>query len=304
MDLIKWARAVCYSGYRRGQHPDTGVFPTEEQIVEDLEIIIAKGFKYIRMYDPNPYAENVCKLIREKKYDLKLMLGPGFTNEVNNVGCEWNHTVYTDEQLAEKRLHNEKNIQKLVDIANAYPDVVFAVSIGNENTPTWGENTVPVERLKMYATKLKTETKALVTFNEGAREWDRLKELGDMLDVICIHSYPMWYGNTVDTAVQANKDDYSRIKALFPDKQVLFSECGWATSASYPKNKQILKENPTEENQVKYYEEFWKWTDAEKITAFVFEAFDEPWKGGADEDEAEKHWGLYHEDRSPKIIMK
>ena len=35
-----------------------------------------------------------------------------------------------------------------------------------------------------------------------------------------------------------------------------------------------------EENQKKYYEEFWKWSDREQIISYMFEAFDEPWKGG------------------------
>ena len=37
---------------------------------------------------------------------------------------------------------------------------------------------------------------------------------------------------------------------------------------------------------------------------FVFEAFDEPWKGSEDPREVEKHWGLYTVDRAPKIAMQ
>jgi exo-beta-1,3-glucanase (GH17 family) len=36
---------------------------------------------------------------------------------------------------------------------------------------------------------------------------------------------------------------------------------------------------------------------------FYFEAFDEPWKGGADPRDVEKHWGLYNENRTPKAAM-
>lgn len=62
-------------------------------------------------------------------------------------------------------------------------------------------------------------------------------------------------------------------------------------------------EEANEEKQVQYYREFWEWTDAEKIIAFMFEAFDEPWKGGKNPDEAEKHWGMFHVDRTPKKVM-
>ena len=36
----------------------------------------------------------------------------------------------------------------------------------------------------------------------------------------------------------------------------------------------------------------------------IFEAFDEPWKGGNRPNEAEKHWGILNEDRTPKLVLK
>ena len=38
--------------------------------------------------------------------------------------------------------------------------------------------------------------------------------------------------------------------------------------------------------------------------AVSVEAFDEPWKGSEKEDEPEKHWGIFNEDRSPKEAVK
>lgn len=41
------------------------------------------------------------------------------------------------------------------------------------------------------------------------------------------------------------------------------------------------------------------------ITTFFFEAFDEDWKGEAGNSlGAEKHWGLFNMDRTPKSVMK
>ncbi|MCG8579607.1 MAG: hypothetical protein MI866_06810, partial [Bacteroidales bacterium] len=52
--LCGTSRAVCYSGFRTGQHPDRGdgaVLPTEEQILEDLFIISKDSlFNLIRLY--------------------------------------------------------------------------------------------------------------------------------------------------------------------------------------------------------------------------------------------------------------
>jgi exo-beta-1,3-glucanase (GH17 family) len=46
------------------------------------------------------------------------------------------------------------------------------------------------------------------------------------------------------------------------------------------------------------------WTTGAGILTFVFEAFDEPWKGSPDPLDPEKHWGLFNVDRSPKRVMR
>jgi hypothetical protein len=33
---IPWGRAICYSGYRKGQSPGLNIHPTKEQVVEDF----------------------------------------------------------------------------------------------------------------------------------------------------------------------------------------------------------------------------------------------------------------------------
>ena len=43
--------------------------------------------------------------------------------------------------------------------------------------------------------------------------------------------------------------------------------------------------------------------EEEKILGFIFEAFDEPWKGEA-VDSCERNWGLFDEERKPKAVLK
>ena len=300
--MFEWGRAVCYSGYRQGQSPKTCTYPTYEQIKEDLQIINNLGFRYIRMYDPISYAEMTCQVIRDMGLNIKMMLGPGLQSEVNNPGCPWMQTNYSEEELKARAAWNEQRIDDLIAIANKYPDVINAVSIGNENTPEWGANNVPVQRLIGFAVRLKEGTGKPVTFNEGALEWVKLQELAQYMDIISIHSYPLWYGNTVEEALQVNKEWYYKIKEMYPEKPVLFSEVGWATDCA--DFTQMKEGQASEESQKKYYEEFWAWTDSEKIIAYMFEAFDEPWKGGNRPNEAEKNWGIYRVDRTPKLLLK
>ena len=53
-----------------------------------------------------------------------------------------------------------------------------------------------------------------------------------------------------------------------------------------------------------YYQQLSLWCEEDCILTFIFEAFDEPWKGSDDPDEPEKHWGLYYKNRSPKLALK
>ena len=42
-------KAICYSGYREGQSPDTGIYPTYKEIYEDL-LILQNNWTYLRLY--------------------------------------------------------------------------------------------------------------------------------------------------------------------------------------------------------------------------------------------------------------
>lgn len=46
------------------------------------------------------------------------------------------------------------------------------------------------------------------------------------------------------------------------------------------------------------------WSAKNKALFFFFEACDESWKGSSDPNDPEKHWGLYHTDRTPKLAVE
>ncbi|MEI2710592.1 MAG: glycosyl hydrolase family 17 protein [Chitinophagaceae bacterium] len=82
---------------------------------------------------------------------------------------------------------------------------------------------------------------------------------------------------------------------------VVITEAGWSTNSN---GRGINPEMVNEENQKVYYEDLVEWTTQENILTFVFEAFDEDWKGSPEPNEPEKHWGLFKIDRTPKLVMK
>lgn len=54
---LPYKKAICYSGYREGQCP-TGEMPSKEQISEDLHLLVADGYGYIRMYEPRIWMQS------------------------------------------------------------------------------------------------------------------------------------------------------------------------------------------------------------------------------------------------------
>ena len=63
---------------------------------------------------------------------------------------------------------------------------------------------------------------------------------------------------------------------------------------------ELIKGQPSEENQKLYYNQFRSWALENKIPHHFFEVFDEKWKGGDHFNEVEKHWGLIYSNRKPK----
>ena len=294
-----YSRAICYSGFRQGQSPGIN-YPTDEQVLEDL-LILQGNWRYLRMYDVDPHTESVLRLIKEHNLDFQVMLGSYIIAEMNNYGCPWGG-VYPEDQLRINKDYNNRRTAKLVALANEYSDFVCAVSVGNEACVDWTDHYVSIERVMEFAQTIKSESDALVTFCENYVPWlNKLKPLAEVLDFISIHTYPVWEYKNIHEALGYTKDNYYSVANLYPDKPTIITEAGWATNSN---GRGIESHNVNEELQQHYIKDLLGWTDNEEILCFVFEAFDEPWKGSNEPMEPEKHWGLYFEDRSPKKIMQ
>jgi len=292
-------KAICYSGYRDGQSPDTGIYPTYEQVYEDL-LILQKNWSYLRLYDCTKHAETVLKVIEKENLKFKVMLGAYIGAELNNFGCPWG-TIYTEEELGQNKKDNLKQIRKLIKLANKYPDIVFSLSAGNEATVEWTDHYVSVDKVISYVRMIKKGAKQPVTFCENYVPWyDKLKLLVDEVDFISIHTYPVWEYKNIHEAMTYTKQNYDSIAQKYPHKPVVITEAGWATNSN---GRGINPENVSEEFQAIYYNDLMKWYKKEGVLTFIFEAFDEPWKGSHEPLEPEKHWGLFTVERKPKKGM-
>ncbi|MBT8114654.1 MAG: hypothetical protein KJP04_04710 [Arenicella sp.] len=297
---LGFEHAICYSGYREGQSPVDGVFPSYHEIHEDLNIL-KDNWKLLRLYDCSWHAEFVLDVIRNESLDFRVMLGADMAAEQSNDNCPWG-ADYDERTLVANRLENSIEIERLIKLANRYPDIVSSVSVGNEATVEWTDHMVPVENLIAYVRRIKAAVDQPVTFCENYVPWThKLENLAAELDFISLHTYPVWEHQTIDGAMDYTRQNYYSVANHYPEKPVIISEAGWTTRSS---GRGIQPWNASQEFQATYYCELLDWCKEADILAFVFEAFDEPWKGSPDPDEPEKHWGIFTVDRKPKLVMQ
>jgi exo-beta-1,3-glucanase (GH17 family) len=293
-------RAICYSGYRAGQSPDRKVYPSLEQIREDLQLL-RPHFQLLRLYDCSPHAERVLEVIHRDRLPFKVMLGAWLAAERNNAGCPWGGT-YDEARLAANAAENEAEVGRLVELARAHEDIVFSVAVGNEAAVDWTDHFVPLPRLVEHVRRVKRAVRQPVTFCENYVPWaHQLRELAAELDFVSLHTYPVWEYKPVHEALAYTRANYGTVAQVFRDKPVVITEAGWTTNAN---GRGMPPQNASEAWQETYLRDLLGWADGEGILCFVFEAFDEPWKGSDDPLEPEKHWGLYTVDRQPKQAMK
>ena len=292
-------RAICYSGYREGQSPGDQTYPTPEQIREDL-LLMQPHWRLLRLYDCSPHAERVRAVIRSDGLDFQVMLGAYLGAEMNNFGCPWGAT-FSEEQLDASIAENELEVGRLIALAQQYEDIVFSVAVGNEATVDWTDHFVPVHRMIEHVRRVKQAVKQPVTFCENYVPWQhKLRDLVAELDFISLHTYPVWEYKHVHEALDYTRDNFDSVASLYPGKPVVITEAGWATNSN---GRGIQPHNTSQDLQDIYLRDLLAWTDAAGILCFLFEAFDEPWKGSPDPMEPEKHWGLFTVDRQPKKVM-
>ncbi|OYU71859.1 MAG: glycosyl hydrolase [Burkholderiales bacterium PBB5] len=292
--------AICYSGYRAGQSPNDRIYPSCDEILEDL-LILQKHWRLLRLYDCSLHAERVLQVIEAHSLPFQVMLGAYLGAEMNNFGCPWGGS-FSEEQLQASTRENEAEVGRLIALANRYPGTVFSVAVGNEATVDWTDHFVPVHRMIEHVRRVKAAVSQPVTFCENYVPWQhKLRDLVAELDFISLHTYPVWEYKHIHEALDYTKDNVASVARLYPDKPLVITEAGWCTNSN---GRGMHAEHAVQALQAIYYQDLMAWTQAEGLLCFVFEAFDEPWKGSPDPLEPEKHWGLFTVDRRPKLVMQ
>ena len=296
--------AVAYSGFRVGQHPDRGagaVNPSDAEILEDLRILAAHDFGLIRLYDSGRNSRTTLELIRQHDLPIKVLLGMWLEAEVSNhERCAWLTEPIPDAELAINTLRNAAELRRGIELARQFDGIVVAVNVGNEALVEWNDHMVLLENVIAYVRQVQAAIDQPVTVADNYVWWMREgAPLAAVVDFVGVHTYPQWEEKTIDEALSYTIENIDGVRAALPGKTIAILEAGWASVAIE------FGDRANEADQARYYRQLESWASATNTTTFFFEAFDEPWKGDPTTSlTAEKNFGLFNVDRTPKLVLE
>ncbi len=196
-------QAISHGGYR-----DTSrdIQPTVEQLKEDMKILYAMNVRILRTYNTKmAEASNILKAIQELKqenpsFEMYVMLGAW-------IDCRKAWTNHPDHDHEDEEA-NAAEIQRAIDMANQYPDIVKIIAVGNETMVKWAASYFVqpwvilkyVEQLQELKKAGKLPKDLWITSSDNFASWgggdaeyhvEDLNKLIKAVDYISMHTYPM-----------------------------------------------------------------------------------------------------------------
>jgi exo-beta-1,3-glucanase (GH17 family) len=260
----------CYSPFRDNENPDLGIFPTIEELYQDLPFV-AKFTERIRIY--------------------------GNSNTLGEIAAISDHyglECYAGAWISKDTTANDLEINGLLRIANLKLKTLKGLIVGNEVIL---RNDMNVHDLSMLIKKLNDSTDIPIGTAETWSVLEQNPEIVTYADFILVHIHPYWDAIDVEKAAEKVANKYFEIKQLFPNKLVIIGETGW------PSNGETFGDAiPSEENQKKFFEQFITLAKEQDIPYFYFDVFDEGWKG-MNEGEIGENWGLFKSNGTLKPFL-
>ncbi|MBT8257570.1 MAG: glycosyl hydrolase family 17 [Bacteroidia bacterium] len=221
--------AISYGGYR-GKSRD--IQPTVDQIKEDMKILHAMNIRILRTYNTKlRHATTLLEAITELRkedpsFEMFVMLGAW-------IDCENAWTDRPPNHDSEDLEANTAEIERAVNMANKYPDIVKVIAVGNEAMVKWATSyfVQPGIILKWvnHLQNLKSEDKLpedlWITSSDNFASWgggdpeyhvEDLNSLIKAVDYISIHTYPMHdtHYNPVFWGVMEDEDQLTELDKI------------------------------------------------------------------------------------------
>lgn len=264
-------RGIAYSPFRDCQNPDWGPFPTEAEIEADLARL-AHMSNGIRTYSALGIIGDIPAMAQ--RYGLPVAAGAWLGREKDENGNPVPN-------------RNRDEIEALVTIANSVP--VDFVIVGNE---VLLRGDLSEDELIAYIEEVKSRVHVPVTTAEISSLFRAHPKLVSAVDLVLIHIYPYWDGQSIDGSVDYVTQEYLNWRSSSGGKRIVIGETGWPSGGSSRGDAA-----PSLENQKAFYHAFLMAAEQHSIEFYYFDAFDELWKreGGVG-----SHWGYADHNRIGK----
>jgi exo-beta-1,3-glucanase (GH17 family) len=301
-------RAVAYSPYRTSAGPEDlqAEVITKANIKEDLDLLLAAGFRLIRLFDSSDkVARQTLEVIRDNNLNIKMQLG-AFVLSGNDVA-------------------SRQELARCIALAKEFEDIVLAVSVGNETMVSWAFNRITPALMADYIRTVRSQIKQPVTTDDNYAFWASAPTvITDQIDFVALHTYAnldTWFDPgrwdwkqlnvpeaqravaMMDAAITETKRQYQEARDFLNKKglsyiPIIVGETGWN---AVDVGRQAFRAHPV--NQKMYLDRLDAWVAEGRAgngpkQVFYFEAFDEPWKQGDDK------WGLFNKDRQARYAVQ
>lgn len=266
-------QCASYTPFDKDQSPFDQPFRLRPARMDADLALLSERFQCIRTYSMTGL-EAIPALAR--KHGLKVMLGA------------WVNANPVD---------TDKEVERLIAAANANPDVVSAVIVGNEALL---RKEVTGERLAGLIEKVKSQVKVPVTYADVWEFWLQHPQIEPAVDFLTIHLLPYWEDDPrgIDAALAHVAEVRQVFGNRFAPKDVLIGETGWPSEG-----RQRETAEPSRVNEARFIRGFVALAEANGWRYNLIEAFDQPWKR-ASEGAVGGYWGLYDADRQDKGVLE
>jgi exo-beta-1,3-glucanase (GH17 family) len=265
-------QCASYSPFDHDQSPFDQPLGIRRERLEADVALLAQRFDCLRTYSVTGL-EALPEIAR--RHGITLMIGAWVSREAKAT---------------------RKEIELLVKTANAHPDVVTAVIVGNEALL---RREISARRLSALIEEVKGRVSQPVTYADVWEFWLRHPEMAPAVDFITIHLLPYWEDDPtgIDAALTQVKKVHDRFEAMYAPKPIFVGETGWPSEG-----RQREDALPSRVNEARFVRGFIDMAEMHGWRYNLIEAFDQPWKR-ISEGTVGGYWGLFDAWRNDKGVL-
>jgi exo-beta-1,3-glucanase (GH17 family)/cellulose synthase/poly-beta-1,6-N-acetylglucosamine synthase-like glycosyltransferase len=260
-------QGFAFSPFRANEDPTHLVLPTVDEIDSDLKLLEGK-VRAVRTYSVQGTLAQIPELAERR--DMNVAVG-----------------VWLDDHRAK----NEQELQTAIGLADNHVNVV-RVFVGNE---VLLRGDLPLAELERLLDRARDAIEQPVGTAETWNTWLSYPELVQHVDFIGVHLLPYWEGVPVDEAVEYSLAQFKRLQKAYPHKPIVIAEIGWPS-----RGRTHASAVASDSNEALFLRRFLARAQQDKLTYYVMEAFDQPWKAYM-EGAVGSYWGVYDVNRQPKF---